>query len=320
MKFSLILPFLGQTRDRFQVFGPERSLEEQIARAKQVIGATALEVVYPHNLRDVAYTKKLMDEHGLACSSVNVNIKADEIFHMGALTSPNKSVRQTAVQYLKDGMDIAPQLGCDLVTCCPLGDGHDYTFQIDYVQAWEWFIEGVREAAAYRPDVRLAMEYKLCETRSHVIMGNAMAALEVCNAVGLPNVGVTIDIGHALCALETPALSIVQLARAGRLFLVHLNDNYRNWDWDLVPGAVNWWDWVENLLYLDRVGYDGWLVSDVMPARLDSIQVLNAVSKSVTRARKLLSKVNKDALWAAIQRNDALAAYDLFYAALGLDE
>jgi xylose isomerase len=320
IKFAVILGFMGQTRDRFQVFGPEYTLAQKVARAAQVENCGAVEVVYPGEFQDVAETKKLLDDNGLACSTVNVNVKADPVFHMGGLTSPKKAIRDKAIEYLKTGMDISVEMGCNMITCCPLGDGHDYSFQIDYTQAWGWYIEGIREAAKHRDDVKLSLEYKPNETRARVIMGSAASALHVCDQVGLPNVGVTIDIGHALYAPETPSLSMAQLHHAGRLFLVHINDNYRNWDWDLVPGSVNWWDWIECLLYMEKVGYDYWVVSDVMPARLDSIEVLNAVSRSIKRGKKLLSKVDKDALWAAIQRNDAMAAYDLFYAALGLDE
>lgn len=319
LKFAAILGFMGQTRDRFQVWGPPYTLEQKVERAAQVENLGAVEVVYPHEFEDVARTKKLLDDHGLACSTVNVNIKADPIFHMGSLTSPDAAVRAKAIEYLKNGMDIAVEMGCNMVTCCPLGDGHDYSFQMDYIQAWGWFIEGIREAASHRDDVKLSLEYKPNETRVRVIMGTAASALHVCDQVGLDNVGVTIDIGHALYAPETPALSIAQLHHANRLFLVHVNDNLRNWDWDLVPGSVNWWDWVENMLYIEKVGYDGWIVSDVMPGRLDAVEVLNAVGKSIKRAKSLLGKVDHDTLWAAIQRNDALAAYDLFYNAMGLD-
>jgi xylose isomerase len=320
IKFSVILGFMGQTRDRFQVFGPQRSLEETIARAAQVESIGALEVVYPGQLDDVPYIRRLMDDHGLACSTVNVNIKGDPVFHMGALTSPESAVRRQAVDYLKHGMDIAPEMGCNTVTCCPLGDGHEYAFQIDYVQAWGWFLEGIREAAAYRPDVRLSLEYKLNETRAHCIMGSAASALHICDQIGLPNLGVTIDIGHALYGLETPGLSIAQLAHAGRLFVVHVNDNYRGWDWDLIPGSVNWWDWIECLLYLDTVGFDDWIVSDVMPGRLDGVAVMSGVARAIKRGRRLLARVDRETLWGCIRRNDAVAAYDLFYASLGLDE
>jgi xylose isomerase len=320
LKYAVILGFMGQHRDRFQVFGPAYTLQDKIQRAAQVPNIGAIEVVYPYELEDVEITRQLMQDCELACSSVNVNIKADPMFHMGSLTSPEPAIRAKAVEYLKIGMDLAPEMGTDIVTCCPLGDGHEYAFQIDYTQAWEWMIEGVRAAAAHRPDVRLSLEYKLNETRAHCVLGTAATALHLCDRVGLPNVGVTIDLGHALLGMETPSLSIAQLASAGKLFLVHINDNYRNWDWDLVPGSVNWWDWIECLLYLDKVGYDGWLVSDVMPSRLDSIKVMDEVGKSVVRGRKLLAKVDQAALWAAIQKNEMAAAYELFYAAMGLDD
>lgn len=320
IKFAAILGFMGQTRDRFQVFGPPVSLEEKVQRAAQVENLGAVELVYPGELDDVALIKKLIGDAGLECSTVNVNIKAEPIFHMGSLTSPDKAVRDKAVSHLKHGMDVAVEMGCNLVTCCPLGDGHDYSFQIDYTQAWGWFLEGIKEAASHRDDVRLSLEYKPMETRVRTVLGTAASALHVCDQVGLDNVGVTIDIGHALYAPETPALSISQLAHANRLFMVHINDNLRNWDWDLVPGSVNFWDWIENLLYLQKVEYDGWIVSDVMPARLDPVLVLNQVSRSIRRGLKLLEKVDQDALWAAIHKNDAMAAYDLFYGALGLDD
>jgi xylose isomerase len=104
-----------------------------------------------------------------------------------------------------------------------------------------------------------------------------------------------------------------------RPFLIHINDNYRDWDWDLVPGSVNWWDWVECMLYIDKIGYDGWLVSDVIPARLDTVAVMNGVGKSIACAKSTIAKVDTDQLWSLIKTNDALAAHDLFCASLGLD-
>ncbi len=319
VKFAAILGFLGQQRDRFQVFGPPYTLEDKFERVAQVEHLGAVELVYPSEFGDVAHTKALLEKHHLAVSTVNVNIKADEIFHRGALTSPDPAIRAKAVAYIKTGMDLAPELGTDTVTCCPLGDGTEYAFQMDYTEAWGWFIEGIHEAAKHRSDVKLSLEYKQSETRAHCIMGTATSALHIAEQVGLDNVGVTVDIGHALYAHEVPSLSLAQCAAAGKLFVVHINDNYRDWDWDLVPGSVNWWDWVECMLYVDKVGYDGWLVSDVMPGRLDGIDVLNAVGKSISRAKNLIARVDAAELWATIQQGDALAAYDQFYAALGLD-
>lgn len=40
------------------------------------------------------------------------------------------------------------------------------------------------------------------------------------------------------------------LARAGKLFYVHLNDNDRNWDWDMLPGAFHFWEFLEFFYFL----------------------------------------------------------------------
>lgn len=320
IRFSVILDFMGQTRDRFQTYGPPYTLAESLARAARVRGCTAVEIAHPTHLADFNHARELLSQYNLAVSAVSADLRANPIFNMGALISPDPLVRERAVTLLKEAMDLAPALGVDLVTCCPLADGADYAFQIDYFEAWGRFVEGLRAAASHRPDVRLALEYKPGESRAHGIMGSAMSALHVCDQIGLPNVGVTVDIGHALYGGERPALSIAQVAAAGRLFLVHINDNERGWDWDLVPGSVNWWDWIEVLLYLDRAGYDGWLVSDVMGGRLDAVDVMGHAYKAIRRGRALLRRVDRKRLWSIIGQNDALSAYDQLFAALGLDE
>jgi L-rhamnose isomerase len=101
IKFAAILGFMGQTRDRFQIWGPPYTLEEKVQRAAQVENLAAVEVVYPQEFEDVIFTKKLLDDAGLLCLTVNVNIKGDPMFHMGALTHPDAAVRTKAVAISK---------------------------------------------------------------------------------------------------------------------------------------------------------------------------------------------------------------------------
>jgi xylose isomerase len=199
------------------------------------------------------------------------------------------------------------------VTVCPLSDGHDYPFEIDYRKAWRWLVDCLAEAAAYRPEVRLSVEYKQSEPRARVIVPTATTVLFLCEQVGLENLGVTIDTGHALYAGETPAQVIALASDAGRLFLVHVNDNYRNWDWDLIPGTVNYWDWLETLLVLDEVGYDGWLVSDVFPARLDPVETLSACYRSIVSGDRLLQRFGRSRLREMVQQRDIIGVFDAFY-------
>ncbi len=313
-QYSIILAFMGQLKDRFAVYHEPRGLAEKMALAAQVQGVRGIEPVYPFDFQGLSFGafRQLLTENDLLVSSVNVNIKSEPKFHQGALTSPDPGVRAEAVQYLKTGLDWAAELGAGLVTVCPLSDGHDYPFEIDYGQAWKWMVDCLGQAAAHRPEVRLSIEYKQSEPRARVIVPNAGIVLFLCEQIGLDNVGLTVDLGHALYVHETPAQVLSLAAHAKRLFLVHINDNYRNWDWDLMPGTVNYWDWLETLLVLDQIGYDSWLVSDVFPARTNPIETLSASFRTIQYAERLLDKFGREKLWHMIQQRDAIQVFDEF--------
>ena len=309
-KFSVILGYLGRLTDRFSFYGEERDLATKFEYASQIEGVQGLELVYPFDFSDVGKTMQLLNKFDLECSAVNVNIKAEPKFHLGALTSKDEGIRREAVQYIKTGMDISANIGTNRITCCPLSDGFDYAFETSYLNAWKWFIDGVGEAASHRESVQVCLEYKQSEPRHKVIIPNAGTTLSACLQIGLPNVGVTMDMGHALLAGEGTAWAAALLAQAGKLFLVHVNDNYRNWDWDMMPGSINVWDLVELMFYLDEFGYKGWMTSDVAPFRLDPVKTNSFTYRSLVWAEQIIRKVGREELRRIIQEGDPIDALD----------
>lgn len=315
-KYAVILGFLGRLNDRFSSYGEDHDLAAKFDVAAQIEGLTGLELVYPFDLRDVSVTKALLAQHNLVCSTVNVNIKAEPKFHLGALTSKDPGLRREAVQYLKTGMDISAELGTNMITCCPLSDGYDYAFETDYATAWRWFLDGVGEAAASRSDVLVSLEYKASEPRHKVIIPNAGTVLAACLQIDMPNVGATMDTGHALLAAESSAQAAMLLAQAGKLFLIHVNDNYRNWDWDMIPGSINVWDMVELMYYLGETDYTGWLTSDVAPFRLDRVKTMSAAYRSLVWAEKVVARIGRAEIRRIIEEGDPIDALDALQAAV----
>jgi xylose isomerase len=313
-RYSVILGFLGQLRDRFATYHEPRDLVQKLDVAATIEGTEGVEAVYPFDYAGFSYAeyRQLLAERKLEVSSVNVNIKSEQKFHKGALTSTDPTIRKEAVKYIQAGMDWAAELSTNLITVCPLSDGHDYPLEIDYRQAWKWMVDCLGEAAAHRPEVKLSIEYKQSEPRARVIVPNAGTVLHLCEQIGLDNVGLTMDNGHALYVSETPAQVIAMAADAGRLFLVHINDNYRNWDWDLMPGTINYWDWLETILVLEEIGYDGWLVSDVFPARLDPVETLSASYRAIRNGEAMLDRFGRDKLREMIRNRDVIKIYDEF--------
>ena len=46
---------------------------------------------------------------------------------------------------------------------------------------------------------------------------------------------------------------------------MHASDNTGDGgDWDMLSGSVHFWHWVELLLTMDKIGYDGWIGADLM--------------------------------------------------------
>lgn len=273
-KYAVITGFMGKLQDRFANYGVERNFEQMVQVASTIKGCSGLEVVYPQQVQDPVKAKEILDNYGMGVAALNVNVKGEPKWLYGSISSPDEKVREEAVKYMQTGLDLAAELGCGKVTIALLNDGSDYPFELDYARAFNNSVECIREAAAHRPDVKLSLEYKPSEPRNHCLLNNAGKMGYLCQAVGLDNVGVTLDTGHALYAGEIMADSAAFLGVTNRLFHVHVNDNYRNWDWDMVPGMVNFWDTIEFCVYLKKLGYTDWITADVFPQRHDAVRIM----------------------------------------------
>ncbi|WP_129669247.1 sugar phosphate isomerase/epimerase family protein [Phytoactinopolyspora endophytica] len=296
LQHSIMVGILDRYADRFTEFQPAKPLETRMAQASTIPGADGVELVYPADLADRDRAAALVQESGLAVSAVNLNVKSDAVWRNGSFTNPDEEIRRQAVDWLTTAMDLAADFGSHLVTVCPLMDGWDYSFQVDYVNQWRWLVDGFRRAMDHRDDVRVSIEYKAYESRTQITVPDVGTTLHLCDRVGSDNLGVTMDVGHALIAGETPAMSAAMAHDAGRLFYVHFNDNNRGWDWDIVPGAVHIWEMVETLFYLDRIGWEGWLAYDVFTKHGDPVQAFDATIRAMEALERLVDKIGRDRL------------------------
>ena len=301
---------LGQTADRFCPGGYSEavSVEEMVRRAAQVEGIEGVELHWDTDFTQlsIAEMSDLLREHGLVCSNMNVNTFSNPKWKHGAFTNRDPALRKEAVELACGAVSAARQLGCGVGLW--LGaDGYDYPFQVDYRQQWELTIEGIRTVAQVDPTVQIGIEYKLKEPRTHMQIGSVAKALYVCHEVGLDNVGVALDFGHALMSRENPADSLCLLARSGKLFNIHFNDAYREWDDDLIPGTVNLWETVEYLYYLKVTDYRRWIGLDMFPYREDPVEACQMAVDNIRAMMKLADAIDQAALEEAQATMDAVA-------------
>ena len=316
LKHSVMVGMLGRIADRFHEYQPARDFRERLELARRVRGADGVEVVYPSDFADVKQTVAMIKDSGLEVSALNLNVKRHAKWRYGSFTSRDPRLRRDAVDELKTALDLAAELGTDMVTCCPLIDGHNYNFQADYLKQWTWLEEGIKEGAGHRTDIRLSLEYKLNESRNYNVLADVGRTLYLCERIGLPHVGVTVDVGHALIAKESPAEAMCLAALADRLFYVHFNDNAREWDWDMLPGAVNFWDLLEVTFYLDRLDWEGWLSYDVITRSGDPVESMEASVAIVEMAVELLDKIGRERLRGFIEEGIPARAFQQLMRAL----
>ncbi len=293
-KLAVISSFLGGVRNRYIQYKQDRSLEEKFKLASKIENIDGLELCYPADFDDLTLLRSLLKDNGFGVPSINVRSRRTGKWLRGAFTSEVASERSEVVDDFKKALDIAADLGVPRISTCPLNDGHDYVFEMDYLQAYEYAEETFGAICEHNRDIKVCIEYKRNDPRARCLLASAGETLAFCYSVGAENLGVTLDIGHALLAGERPAQSIALLQRAGKLFYVHLNDNDRNWDWDMLPGAYNLWEFVEFFYYLKEVGYtDDWYAYDVMTKEIDTVEHFNAATRITRKMEGMADRIDR---------------------------
>lgn len=302
----------GSCPDRYCVRGYKEgfSLERSLDYIAAIEGLRGVIMHYPHpiNEQTVEAIKKELERRHLQLASCDVDLFSDPVFALGSLMSENERLRRKAIEMGKKAMDMAEYLGADVMNLWPGQDGFDYPFQIDYRAQWELLVQALQEIAEHNPRVKLSLEYKLREPRTHSTIANAGVALFLAQATGLPNVGVTIDLGHSFNCKESPGNVVAFLDRYGKLFALHLNDNFRDWDDDMAVGVVHFWETLEFLYYLYHSGYEGWLGLDIFPYREDPTLACQVSIENIQSMLKVVEKIDVVQLREMQKKADGLSA------------
>ena len=269
VKLGIITGFLSQTKDRFHQYNEPLDLEQKFHLINQIDGYDGVEIVHPYEVQDPEKTRSILDKYHLNVAAINVNVKAEPEFRNGGLTSTDPQIRAKAVGFIKAAKDFAAAVGADKVTCCPLGDGYEFSFQYDYATAWKALVETFGEAGSYRPEIPLYIEYKPSETRGRCFVDTAAKALCLLNDIQCPDMGITLDFGHSMYGNENPAEAVALLAQSPYKYYIHINDNDGKWDWDYFCGTKHFLEYVEFLYYLKKYGYSDYFTSDTSPTRWD---------------------------------------------------
>ena len=318
-RFGAGLWHFGQFRDRYATdgYGPEVSTLDAIKIAGSVAELSVVDLNYPFNpaVTGLAQVSEALEATGLTAIALTPEIYTRR-FGRGGFTNPDPRVRRAAVELVSAAADDARALGCEYVKIWPGQDGWDYPFQADYRQLWRYSVEAMSELAARHPDLRFAIEYKPREPRNRMTFSSVARTLLAIEDMGAANVGILLDFGHSLYGGESPAEAAQMAIDRGKLFAIDVNDNFRGWDDDMVVGSVHLIETLEFFYTLRRNDWSGVWQLDQFPFREDTADAARAgieVMKTMWRACEL---IDGDALSAAQEAQDALAAQRIIRRAL----
>jgi xylose isomerase len=263
-------------------------------------------------MKDIKQIKDIITDTELKVVSIAVDHFTQKIWRQGSFSSINPEIRKKAIDDTKRIMDLAAELNCDSVTIWPGQDGYDYSFQADYLTERTWFAEGIKEACQYRRDIKVLLEYKMKEPRTHSYLNSASTTILVLNEINEPNCGAILDYGHALLGYENGAESVAIFKKYGdKLKHVHINDNYRLWDDDMIVGSVHQIEFLEFFYWLRKTGYNGWLTIDQFPYREDGRDAVEESAKWLDALESLLDNADINEIAETIAKKDAIKSSKL---------
>jgi xylose isomerase len=331
VKTSLGIWAFGPMITRFVPVGyqPEHASEstaQKVRRAVEGLGELIddYEFHYPQELSpdNLDEVREALGGHGIYCVASGLHL--DPRFGKGGLSSPDDDVRDAALELTLEAADFAGRLGAHFILW-PGIEGYNYPFQTPYGESWARFIDGVGAAAERCAEhgVQLFLEHKNSEPAMKILMRNIGMTLHVIHTLrrrGIDNVKVNMDWQHLLMNDENLAEYAALLAAEGLLGHQHGNSGWGTFDDDNMVGTTAFMETVELAVELRRAGYGEHgerLGLDLYPYTEDAVA---AVRRSVLHWRfieGLAAKIDGPALREAQQRKDAVAAYELVYAALG---
>ena len=185
--------------------------------------------------------KALLDKYGLAAEFVAPRLWMDPHTADGGFTSTSEKDREFAMWRAYRSIDIARELGCDLIVLWLAREGTLCAESKSAVTATKQLVEAINNMLRYDDTIRICIEPKPNEPIDRSFCGTIGHVMAVSAATIDPKrVGGNLESAHAVLAGLDPANEIGFALAFDKLFTVHLNDqNGIRYDEDKSFGVEN---------------------------------------------------------------------------------
>ena len=308
-------PFAGEPTNVFEKL-------EDCAVVHQL--STITPRVSPHfpwdKVGDYEALRERAEAFGLGFDAVNSNTFQDQpgqphSYATGSLSSTVAATRQQAVEHNIECIEIGRKLGSRALTVW-IGDGTNFPGQQDLTRSLDRYLDAAAQIYAALPaDWRMLIEHKLYEPAFYAtVIADWGTSILAAQTLG-PKAQCLVDLGHH--APNTNIEQIVaRLHRFGKLGGFHFNDS-KYGDDDLDAGSIN-----PHQLFLvfnelaeaernPRGGFDPAYMIDQSHNVTDPIESLLSSAEAIVGSFCRAQLVDREALCAAQEANDAMEAFQI---------
>jgi xylose isomerase len=195
--------------------------------------------------RIVKAFKQALKDTGLTVAMATTNLFFDAAFKDGAFTANDPKVRAYALQKTMNAIDLGAELGAKLYVFWGGREGTETDASKDPITAIQRTREALNFLSEYvldqKYDMKFALEAKPNEPRGDIYNATTGHMLAFIESLDHPEmVGVNPEMAHEHMAGLNFTHGMAQALDAGKLFLIHLNDQaFGRYDQDFRFGAVN---------------------------------------------------------------------------------
>ncbi len=303
-------PGKGEPRDIFD------KIEDCAVIAQLTQSTRTVSLHIPWDKADPNRLKQAASRFNLGFDAMNSNTFADakgqlQSYKFGSLSSAEKATRDQAIEHNLECIEIGKTIGSKALTVW-IGDGSNFPGQVNFTRQFEHYLDSMKSVYAALPDDwRIYTEHKMYEPAfySTVVQDwgtNYLIAKELGDKAFC-----LVDLGHHAPNVNIEMI-VARLAQFGKLGGFHFNDS-KYGDDDLDAGSID--PYRLFLVFNELVDAES-RDKDFHPAHMldqshnvtDPIESLMLSAADVQRAYAQALLVDRNALKAAQEANDALAA------------
>ena len=195
-----------------------------------------------------------------------------------SLSSPNETIRQDSIMYMKDCIDNAISIGAPNVLVVPTHSLHGQSTE----ESRNFFISSLKEVASHASYKKIKLGIEIVYPQLSDYLNSSTDALSIIHQVKADCLGVVLDTGHLNLSKEDQENALQRLQNL--LIQVHINDNDQRQQQNLIPGYGKF-DFLNFFRLLRKYKYEsylslelGWNYSfDPIPAAREAFQRLQAL-------------------------------------------